>query len=103
MTDRDRTLRQRWIAHRKAAAGNFLAVAILNLCALLTLTPCLAQPPVEAGKPIEFSQLKMRRVSVPIDQLDVILARDRRGVLLPRDEFLKLYTAAQRRAQDRRR
>jgi len=34
------------------------------------------------------------RVYVPLDQLDAILDSDRRGVLLPRDEFRKLYEAA---------
>lgn len=42
--------------------------------------------------------LKERRVFVPVEDLDTVIAKDQRGVLLPRDEFLKLYRDAQKNA-----
>jgi hypothetical protein len=42
--------------------------------------------------------LKERRVFVPVEDLDTIITKDQRGVLLPRDEFLKLYRDAQKNA-----
>lgn len=36
-----------------------------------------------------------RAVFVPIEELDAVFARDREGVLLDRNEFLRLYAAAQ--------
>ena len=41
---------------------------------------------------------KERRVFVPAEDLDTVIAKDQRGVLLPRDEFLKLYRDAQKNA-----
>ncbi|MCX7422821.1 MAG: hypothetical protein NT013_25235, partial [Planctomycetia bacterium] len=38
----------------------------------------------------------MRRVFVPVDDLDALIARDQRGVLLPKEEFLKLYRDARK-------
>ena len=35
---------------------------------------------------------------MPVEDLDTIIAKDQRGVLLPRDEFLKLYRDAQKNA-----
>lgn len=40
--------------------------------------------------------VEARRVFVPVEDLDTIIAKDQRGVLLPRDEFLKLYRDAQK-------
>ncbi|MFM9962694.1 MAG: hypothetical protein ACKV2Q_15900 [Planctomycetaceae bacterium] len=48
---------------------------------------CVAQDNIEA-----------RRVFVPVEDLDTIIAKDQRGVMLPRDEFLKLYRDAQKNA-----
>lgn len=42
--------------------------------------------------------LPLRRVFVPVEELDAVIARDQRGVLLPKDEFLKLYRDAQKNA-----
>ncbi len=44
----------------------------------------------------DIDELPMRRVFVPIDDLDALIARDQRGVLLPKNEFLKLYRDAQK-------
>ncbi|MBC7818126.1 MAG: hypothetical protein IAG10_14650 [Planctomycetaceae bacterium] len=43
-------------------------------------------------------EVETRRVFVPVEDLDTIIAKDQRGVLLPRDEFLKLYRDAQKNA-----
>ncbi len=40
----------------------------------------------------------IRRVFVPVDDLDAVIARDQRGVLLPKDEFLKLFREAKKNA-----
>ncbi len=41
-----------------------------------------------------------RRVFVPIEELETVIARDQRGVLLPKDEFLKLYREAKKNTPD---
>lgn len=55
-----------------------------------------AQEPAVAPPPRSTDLVPLRRVFVPVDQLDAIVERDQRGVILPKDEFLKLYAAARR-------
>lgn len=64
---------------------------------LLSLFACDFSTAFAQGKE-ELDQLPMRRVFVPVDDLDALIARDQRGVLLPKDEFLKLYRDAQKNA-----
>ena len=69
---------------------------------LLTLyvgsTP--AQPPPdlpkvsEEGTGNERPEPNVRRIYVPVAELDALLKEDRQGVLLPREEFHRLYEAA---------
>ena len=40
------------------------------------------------------TEIPGRRIFVPVEDLDVVLNRDKQGVLLPRDEFSELYSAA---------
>lgn len=54
------------------------------VCCLLPEIGALAQDDIAA-----------RRVFVPVEDLDAVIVKDQRGVLLPRDEFLKLYRDAQ--------
>lgn len=49
----------------------------------------------------DTSDGELRRVYVPVEDLEAVLARDRRGVLLPREEFEQLYEAARQNAQGR--
>ena len=48
--------------------------------------------------PMAAQEVEARRVFVPVEELDTVIAKDQRGVLLPRDEFLKLYRDAQKNA-----
>ena len=69
--------------HRLSAVGRAIGAV------LLALTCCF---------PIAAQEVEARRVFVPVEDLDTVIARDQRGVLLPRDEFLKLYRDAQKNA-----
>jgi hypothetical protein len=77
-----RTGRLRRILHglRPVACGLLLSV----FCVLPT---CVAQVDVPE-----------RRVFVPVEDLDTIINKDQRGVVLPRDEFQKLSEAARKNA-----
>lgn len=48
--------------------------------------------------PASAQEIDARRVFVPVEDLDTIIAKDQRGVLLPREEFFKLYRDAQKNA-----
>lgn len=63
-------------------AGLLLFVA--SLCAVTSI----------AAKDQSDTQLPQRKSFVPVEDLDVVLSRDREGVLLSRDEFQKLYQKA---------
>jgi hypothetical protein len=43
----------------------------------------------------------IRRVYVPIDQLDAVLAKDKQGVMLPQEEFAKLFNLARQNRSDK--
>lgn len=45
-------------------------------------------------------EMPARRIYVPVEDLDVVLRRDQRGVLLPREEFSQLYAAAKKNSSD---
>ncbi len=45
-------------------------------------------------------ELPGRRIYVPVEDLDVVLGRDKTGVMLPRAEFAELYAAAQKNTED---
>ena len=65
-----------------------------GLVAVLVLAGSLpAQPPVVPKRP--------RRVFIPIEDLGVVIDRDRRGVLLEKAEYNKLRTLAARNERDR--
>ncbi len=55
---------------------------------------CAQQNPVAAISP----RPDVREIFVPADQFEAIVKRDRKGVLLPRKDFLELYDKA--RAQN---
>jgi hypothetical protein len=66
-------------------------ISVINgiaLCCLMTF--CAA-----AAFAQDAATAETRRVYVPFDQLDVILDRDGKGVMLPRKEFETLYQKAQ--------
>ncbi|TWU12060.1 hypothetical protein CA54_08760 [Symmachiella macrocystis] len=42
------------------------------------------------------AEIPGRRIFVPVEDLDVVLNRDKQGVLLPRDKFSELYAAAKK-------
>src|SRR5579872_1600203 len=56
-----------------------------------------AQPPTDTG-PVD--EPGGRRVYVPLEDLDVILDHDKQGVVLPRDEFLKLAADARKHLEE---
>ena len=65
-----------------------------GLVAMLVLVGSLpAQPPTVAKRP--------RRVFIPIEDLGVVIDRDRRGVMLEKAEYNKLRTLAARNERDR--
>ncbi len=47
-----------------------------------------------AGVADDLDDVEARRVFVPVEDLDAIISKDQRGLLLPRDEFLKLVREA---------
>src|SRR5262245_50872445 len=71
---------------RRSACG--LMLLLLFCQAILQAQP--PAPPAGADEPAG------RRVYVPIDDLDVILEHDKRGVILSRAEFLKLAADAKK-------
>ena len=71
------------IGHRLSAFGQ-------ALCTLFLAMACCF--------PVAAQEIEARRVFVPVEDLDTVIAKDQRGVLLPRDEFLKLYRDAQKNA-----
>jgi len=75
--------------HRVSGLGLlvFLPVFAIELCAQPAAPPGDDEP---AG----------RRVYVPVEDLDVILEHDKRGVILPRAEFLKLAAEAKKNLDD---
>ena len=65
-----------------------------GLVAMLVLVGSLpAQPPTVAKRP--------RRVFIPIEDLGVVIDRDRRGVMLEKAEYNKLRTLAAKNERDR--
>ncbi len=76
--------RFRVVSKRRLRGCSLRLLSLAAFC-LLPLAFCVAQDDLEA-----------RRVFVPVEDLDLIIAKDQRGVLLPRDEFLKLYRDAQK-------
>ena len=66
------------------------AMCLAALAFLLPATPSYAQQ----------ASAELRRVYIPADQLDVVINRDKRGAVLPREEFEKLFSAALANAQD---
>lgn len=70
----------------RSLPGVLAALSVLT-CA----THLFAQPP--APKPVNGDP-PVRRVFVPVEDLNVVFDRDKEGVILPRAEFLKLYAAA---------
>ena len=71
------------ISHQPSAISRAFGILLLALSCWI---PAAAQ------------EIEARRVFVPVEDLDTIIAKDQRGVLLPRDEFLKLYRDAQKNA-----
>ena len=53
---------------------------------------------VSNGAAQEKDDVAMRRVFVPVDDLDAVIGRDQRGVLLPKEEFLKLFRESKKNA-----
>ncbi len=72
--------------HRIWALGPLflLLVSVGSLC---------AQPP---GRPLADDEPDGRRIYVPVEDLDTVLEHDKRGVILPRAEFLKLAAEAKK-------
>ena len=66
------------------------------MCCLQAASSVVAQDAASGPKSTDPA---VRRVFVPIEELDVVLNRDKKGVLLPREEFMKLYKKARRRAE----
>ncbi len=68
-------------------------------CAWLLLAWCfLGQPLAGQTDPVSLPE---RRIFIPQDELDVVLERDRRGVLMPQAEFRKLVEQARKTAAAR--
>ena len=65
-----------------------LLLILMTSVALLSAQPAKAEP--------EASDPPGRRVYVPIEDLDVIVEHDKQGVILSRDEFLKLSAEAKK-------
>ncbi|NQV26404.1 MAG: hypothetical protein HQ518_18775 [Rhodopirellula sp.] len=63
--------------------------------AILILAACFCAAQNLQAQETTDSQLPQRKSFVPIADLDVVLAGDREGVLLSRDEFQALYAKAQ--------
>ncbi len=74
---------------RQVSTRFFLAVA---------MTTCAALPVPAQDKSAD--EIPGRRIYVPVEDLDVVLGRDKQGVLLPRGEFAELYAAAKKNSQD---
>ncbi len=72
--------------------GSLVVFATAIVLGLLLSNGAAQEKPVDNG----LDDVGMRRVFVPVDDLDALIARDQRGVLLPKDEFLKLYRDAQK-------
>ncbi len=70
------------------------SLAVALVAALLAAGGTASSQDAAASKP-------PRRIYVPIEDLDAVLARDRHGVLLPQDEFKKLFDAARQHAASR--
>jgi len=66
--------------------------AALGLLLFGSLISQLAAQPAEGRGAAE--EPPGRRVYVPVEDLDVVLEHDKQGVILPRAEFLKLWSAA---------
>ena len=71
---------------------SFVVLATAIVMGLLLSNGAAQEKPADNG----LDDVGMRRVFVPLDDLDALIARDQRGVLLPKDEFLKLYRDAQK-------
>lgn len=73
----------------------FVCLGWLALLSLPLTTPGQQPPPAATSEP------PGRRVFVPLEELQTLLQRDRNWVLLPRDEFQKLYAEAKRNTLDK--
>ena len=62
-----------------------------KLLVALVLVPTISVRAQNGEEP-----LRIREQFVPLDQLDAVLPNDRRGVMLPREEFRKLFDRAER-------
>src|SRR5262245_28790217 len=71
---------------RRSACG----LILLLLCCQAILEAQAPAPPTESEEP------DVRRVFVPVEDLDVILEHDKQGVILSRAEFLKLAADAKK-------
>ncbi|MDA1018235.1 MAG: hypothetical protein O3A00_27750, partial [Planctomycetota bacterium] len=75
----------------------FLLLTFFALSSIAIAQPAPApKAPVPAPKQPTNDEIapELRRVYIPIDQLDAIFDRDKQGVVLSRDEFRRLYMAA---------
>ncbi len=89
----------------------FVIVTTLLTVSLLTQSVPAQPPPPATGSPATADDSQessstanepdVRRLYVPVRELDTILPREPKGVLLPRDEFNKLYEQARAGAEGR--
>lgn len=70
-------------------------IAVLVGIALSTVGIAQQSPPEPANEP------PGRRVFVPLEELQTLIQRDQKWVLLPRDEFQKLYAEARQNTLDK--
>ena len=73
---------------------------LLPLLLAVVAWPVFAQPPAQPPARDPVSELTdARRIFVPVEDLDVIIERDKEGVLLPRAKFDVLLTQAKANAE----
>ena len=71
--------------------------ALIAVCLVLSLVcGAVAQEDPQPNDP----QPGVRRVYVPVDQLDAILAKNHNGVILPNDKFKELFELATKNTEE---
>jgi len=71
------------------------SVVLFSICALLAAWSC----PVQADEKTNPGIKDITQIYVPAEDLEAILSRDQRGVLLPRKEFIQLMEKARENAR----
>lgn len=86
---------------RTVPIGTKARLSLALSCVLALACFCSATSTDTATAQDEPSSPGVRRVYVPIDQIDAILAKDHNGVILPKAEFAKLFKLATKNTADK--